>query len=92
MYRPLTALSLLATLAATSAGAETFDAATFVEARCTACHDSSVYTRADRRVDSLARLESQVRMCDANLGTGLFDDDIKAVVTHLNARYYKFSR
>ena len=67
-----------------------FDAAHFVQTKCTACHDSGVYTRPDRRVDSLARLESQVRMCDANLNTKLYDDEIESVVSYLNEQYYKF--
>ena len=71
---------------------ENFNAEHFVQTKCTQCHDSGVYTRQDRRVTSLKRLDSQVRMCDANLGTGLFDDDIAAVVGYLNQNYYKFTR
>jgi cytochrome c553 len=70
---------------------EDFNAAHFVQSQCTRCHDSGVYTRQDRRVTSLKGLDSQVRMCDANLGTGLFDDDIAAVVGYLNQNYYKFN-
>jgi cytochrome c553 len=87
----LTTLLLAATSLAANAG-DGFDAAAFHQAKCTACHDSSVYTRPDRRVHSLARLESQVRMCDANLQTGLFDDDIKALAAYLNDQYYQLPR
>ncbi len=69
-----------------------FEAAKFHQSHCTGCHDTSVYTRPDRRVNSLPRLESQVRMCDANLGIKLFDDDIAALVEFLNTHYYKFDR
>ncbi len=79
---------VLATM--TSANAADFDAGEFLQSQCTRCHDDSVYTRPDRRVDSLKRLESQVRMCDANIGTKLFDDDIAAVVDYLNTHYYRF--
>jgi len=92
MYRTICVLCLLAASAATPALAEPFNAQAFHEASCTACHDSGVYTRENRRVDSMTRLESQVRMCDANLKTGLFDDDIAALVEHLNTAYYKFPR
>ena len=34
---------------------------------CTGCHDSTVYTRDDRKVRSLARLGTQVRFCKDNL-------------------------
>lgn len=69
-----------------------FDAKHFVNSQCVACHDSTVYTRPDRRVKSLDRLESQVRMCDANLGTKLYEDDILAVVDYLNDTYYGFEK
>ncbi len=67
-----------------------FDAKHFVNTKCVACHDSTVYTRENRRVKSLERLESQVRRCDANLGTTLFDDDLISVVDYLNDTYYQF--
>ncbi len=57
---------------------------------CTACHDDGVYTRKDRRVDSLAALDGQVRRCDANLDKHWFDEDIADVVAFLNQRHYHF--
>jgi mono/diheme cytochrome c family protein len=64
---------------------------------CVACHvnmtggdGSLLYTRATRRVQSLAGLESQVRLCESNLGLQWFDEDILAVTGYLNDRYYKF--
>ena len=71
---------------------EAIDARSFVHEKCSGCHDSSVYTREDRRVDSLSRLNSQVRMCDAQLGTNLFDEDITAIVNYLNDSYYHFDK
>jgi hypothetical protein len=41
-------------------------------------------------VKSLDKLAAQVRRCDANVGTGLFDEDIDAVVKYLNVNFYKF--
>ena len=83
-------LFLSCTLLATTASAKDFHAESFVQDKCTGCHDSSIYTRSKRRVDSLPRLESQVRFCDANLGIKMFDDDVTAVVNHLNDKYYHF--
>lgn len=82
---PLSCLLLSAT-----ASAGEFNADSFIKEKCTGCHDSNVYTRSNRRVDSLARLDSQVRMCDANLGIKMFDEDVKAVVELLNDKYYHF--
>lgn len=82
----------VAMTAGTASAADEFDAKSFVEQRCVECHDSSVYTRPNRRVDSLKRLEAQVRFCDAQLGVGLFDEDVDAIVKHLNDTYYKFDQ
>lgn len=71
---------------------EKIDAKTFVQEKCSGCHDSSVYTRKKRRVDSLSRLDSQVRMCDAQLGIKLFDEDVNAIVNYLNDNYYHFDK
>ena len=71
---------------------EAIDARSFVHEKCSSCHDSSIYTRKDRRVDSLSRLNSQVRMCDTQLGTSLFDEDITAIVKYLNDSYYHFDK
>ena len=71
---------------------EGIDARSFVQEKCGACHDSSIYTRKNRRVDSLSRLNSQVRMCDAQLGTSLFDEDITSIVNYLNDNYYHFDK
>ncbi|MGF1546249.1 MAG: hypothetical protein ACFCUG_02850 [Thiotrichales bacterium] len=66
------------------------------EEKCVQCHiathDASFYQRAERKVDSYARLHSMVRMCDANLGTHLFDEDMVALGDFLNDSYYKFPR
>lgn len=58
---------------------------------CTQCHGSDVYLRADRRIQSLDGLHSQVRMCEQNLGLTWFDDQVDAVAALLDKRYYKFS-
>ncbi|SEA85350.1 MAG: hypothetical protein QJT81_05555 [Candidatus Thiothrix putei] len=62
------------------------------DANCISCHDSGVYTRADRKMTSLDMLAGQVRRCDANLGTKLFDEDLDNVTAFLNETYYKFPK
>lgn len=62
----------------------------FTESRCLECHGVDVFTSKDRKVKSLAGLESKVRQCDANLSTNWFDDQILDVVAYLNSTYYKF--
>jgi len=83
-------LSALLTLTATAATAE-FEAAGYHEAQCMKCHGTEVYTRDNRRVNSFGALQRQVAMCDANLGTKLFPEDLDLLVEHLNTNYYRFS-
>jgi cytochrome c2 len=69
-----------------------------LEANCKSCHvamtggdGSLLYTRPNRRVDSLAKLESQVRRCESNLELKWFEEDVEDVVQFLNKNYYKFA-
>ncbi len=57
---------------------------------CVKCHGSEVYTREDRRINSLKGLNTQVARCQNNLGISWFDDEKKNVVDFLNDSYYKF--
>lgn len=83
--------SLLA-LAAAETWADDFHADTYHEKNCTRCHDSGVYTREDRRVQSYPKLEAQVARCDAMLATKLFPEDLSQLVDYLNESYYKFAK
>ena len=62
----------------------------FTGSKCNQCHGTEVFTRKDRKVADLAKLEAQVRRCDSNLNTNWFDDEILDVTAHLNKQYYKF--
>ncbi len=68
------------------------------EAHCTACHigmtggdGSLLYTRKNRRINSLDTLENQVRRCESNLELKWFEEDINDVVHYLNTRFYTFT-
>lgn len=86
----LTMTFSLACLMSTASFAESFDAKDFVNTKCVGCHDSRVYTRSNRRVQNIDALTRQVKMCDSQLGTILFDDQVMDVVNYLNDNYYKF--
>ncbi len=93
MKYPLLFAAALATFTTLpSQASEDFNPAQYHQSQCRVCHGSNVYTRSNRRVDSLPRLESQVRMCDANLGKKLFDDDILSLTKYLNKEYYHFDK
>jgi hypothetical protein len=86
-----TLLALLLTLAAPSAfAADIENGADLHFTNCTGCHDESVYTRENRRVNSLERLGTQVRFCKDNLELTWFDEDVDDVVEYLNQNYYHF--
>ena len=97
-----TAIALIGALGAASGqcapsapsapGAENFDPGHFLQTQCTRCHDDGVYTRPNRRINSLPALDAQVRRCDANIGTSLFDEDLEKVVEYLNTEYYGFEK
>ncbi len=82
--------ALLATLSASAA--EGVDAQGLIENNCSSCHGSEIYTREDRKVNSLSGLKKQVAACKSNLNAGLSDDDMAAVVALLNNEYYKFAQ
>lgn len=66
------------------------------EQNCAACHisthDEAFYTRPDRKIQSYDKLQGMVRMCDANLGTQLFDEDMEHIGEYLNQAFYKFEK
>ncbi|MGD8349025.1 MAG: cytochrome c [Gammaproteobacteria bacterium] len=80
----------LALLAAPAFAADIENGADLHFTNCTGCHDESVYTRADRSVQSLDRLEKQVRFCKNSLELVWFDEDVADVVEYLNENYYHF--
>ncbi len=63
----------------------------YLNSECLRCHQSNnLFTRKDRKVTTLSQLDSQVRKCDTQLNSHLFDDEIEDVVAYLNQAYYKF--
>ncbi len=66
---------------------------------CSGCHarmfgndGNTIYTRPDRRVDSMTGLHKQIRTCVHNLGFTWFDDEIEDVANYLNQHFYQFSQ
>ena len=67
-------------------------------AKCYQCHaDKSglgdgnlIYTRSDRKVNSLAKLKSQTSMCNSQLRLDLFPEDEADLVAFMNQQFYKF--
>ena len=83
-------ISATFTATAMAAGNEANGKKLFTGSKCNQCHGTEVYTRKDRKVTDLTKLEAQVRRCDSNLNTNWFDDEIIDVTAYLNKQYYKF--
>lgn len=90
----LTALGVLAQtvpfLAGTAGATDLKAGQALHDQHCMKCHDSGVYTRDERRVNSLDGLRKQVARCELSLGLSWFDDQRENVVQYLNSNYYKF--
>ena len=82
LFQPVQAQSLL--LGDAAKGKKLHDS------QCTACHDTRVYTRKDRRIRTVEGLLAQVQTCNKQLKKGLGNDEINDLVKYLNDTYYKF--
>lgn len=60
------------------------------EAYCTKCHDSSVYTRKDRRVHSLDALKGQLEACSHAANKAFSAAQRQDLVKYLNDQFYRF--
>ena len=60
------------------------------DANCTTCHSTSVYTRQDRKIKSLAALNERIIACTHAAQVTLTDDEQKSIVQYLNDQFYKF--
>ena len=60
------------------------------DANCSGCHDSSVYTRKDRRVNSLDALKAQLQGCGHIAEKHFSETEQQDIVKYLNDRFYHF--
>ena len=60
------------------------------EQSCAKCHDTSVYSRPDKRINSLAALQGQVNRCTRPAGAEWDKQDIADVIEYLNRSFYHF--
>ena len=82
LLMPLTGLAALPGDAA--AGKRLYDA------NCTSCHDSSVFTRQNRRVTSLDALRGQVQACGHMARQDFSPKQVQDLVKYLNDQFYRF--
>lgn len=73
-----------------SADAAPMPGKALVEAKCTGCHHSEVYTSPTRKVVNLDGLKKQVAACSDAAKTGWTEAQQAEVVAYLNTEFYKF--
>jgi len=62
----------------------------YKNSQCMRCHSSEIFKAKSRKVTTLKKLESKIRLCDSKLSTNWFEEDIQDVVAYLNKSFYKF--
>lgn len=82
---------LLLGLGAARSAEEPADPHALHEQNCIQCHQTDVYTRADRKVTSYVGLGRQVRRCETALGLRWFDEEIDAMTRYLNREFYRLT-
>jgi mono/diheme cytochrome c family protein len=60
-------------------------------ANCVECHDSSVFTRKDRHVQSLDALKEQVANCTHMAKKDFSASETQDLLKYLNDQYYHFN-
>jgi len=60
------------------------------DGNCMRCHDTSVYTKADRSVNTYAALRHRVDLCHGSLGLAWGDSELDDVAAYLDQAFYKF--
>lgn len=84
-------LCVLATLLSSlSVQADTGEGKILHDQSCTACHDTSVYSRADKRIKSLTDLQAQVSRCTKPAGADWTPEEVSSVVNYLNTEFYHY--
>jgi hypothetical protein len=90
LYAGLTGLLLLPVTARAALPGDAADGKSLHDVYCTGCHDTSVYTRQDRRVRSLDALRRQVQNCQRAAGTDFSTSEMQNLLKYLNERFYRF--
>lgn len=60
------------------------------DANCMGCHDTSVYTRKDRIVQSLEALEKQLSGCGHVANKEFSPTEAQNIIKYLNDQFYQF--
>ena len=94
--QPILAVSVIFALVHNAQAANPAHGKDLHDANCMSCHSSlmggnpnMIYTRSDRRVNSIDGLRNQVTRCKTTVGVPWPEDQIEDVVEYLNSNFYK---
>ena len=88
LYSAVLASIVSGTLAATST--DKSDGKRLHDANCAGCHDSSVYTRKTRTVNSMDALKRQLETCGHASNKDLASNERQDIIKYLNDSFYHF--
>jgi hypothetical protein len=60
------------------------------DANCMGCHDTGIYTRKDRHIQSLEALKSQLSDCSHAVKKQFSVIDTQNIIKYLNDQFYQF--
>jgi len=61
-----------------------------VDANCMACHQTDIFTRKDRQVQSLDALKEQLVACSHAAKTDFSASEMQDLLKYLNDQFYRF--
>ena len=81
---------LLTTVCADSSPGDSANGKRLYDANCTGCHDTSVFTRKDRVVQSLDDLKKQLASCAHMAKKEFSESETQGLLKYLNDQFYHF--
>ena len=80
----------LTTVCAASSPGDSANGKRLYHANCTGCHDTSVFTRQDRVVQSLDDLKKQLASCAHMAKKEFSESETQGLLKYLNDQFYHF--
>jgi hypothetical protein len=90
LCRSLMLLLLIPSAYAASLPGDTNDGKRLHDANCMGCHDTGIYTRTDRVVQSLDALEEQLAGCSHMAQKKFSASETQNLIKYLNDQFYQF--
>ncbi len=83
-------VALLSLSAVTSVSANPDKGKALHDSKCTGCHGTQIYTRANRMIHNMGELQARVAFCNKASKAGFNTTEKADVLQYLNRDFYKF--